>query len=105
MTTPKGKYTIRYLPIAQQDLEEIFHYIKADRPSAALSLLTRFHEAISQLADYPQLGVLAKDQRLARIGYRSLVVDGYLVFYVIKKRTVQIRRVIHSARRYSFLLT
>jgi hypothetical protein len=37
------------------------------------------------------------------MGYRMLVVDKYLVFYVVKK-IIQIRRVIHGARRYSFLL-
>ena len=34
-----------------------------------------------------------------------LVVDDYLVFYVITGRTVQVRRVIHGARRYEFLLS
>jgi hypothetical protein len=38
------------------------------------------------------------------MGYRMLVVDKYLVFYVVKKKIIQIRRVIHGARRYSFLL-
>ena len=29
---------------------------------------------------------------------------GILVFYVLIRRTVQVRRVIHGARRYDFLL-
>jgi hypothetical protein len=33
-----------------------------------------------------------------------LVVDKYLVIYVLKSKKVQIRRVIHGARKYSFLL-
>jgi len=33
-----------------------------------------------------------------------LVVDKYLVFYVVKSKTVQIRRVIHGARQYEFLI-
>ncbi|NIM11580.1 MAG: type II toxin-antitoxin system RelE/ParE family toxin [Candidatus Aminicenantes bacterium] len=34
-----------------------------------------------------------------------LVVDKYLVFYVVKdqSKTVQIRRILHGARKYDFL--
>jgi plasmid stabilization system protein ParE len=45
-----------------------------------------------------------KDDRLKKLGYRMLIVGKYLVFYVVKANTVQIRRIIHGARQYSFLL-
>lgn len=96
--------TIRYLSTAQRDLSEIFEYIKKDRPGAASGLLEKFDKSIAALAANPYLGVTPKDDRLKRLGYRILVVDKYLVFYVLKPKTVQIRRVIHGARRYSFLL-
>jgi len=42
---------------------------------------------------------------LASSGLDSvLVVGDYLVFYVVVRRKVQIRRVLHGARRYDFLL-
>jgi toxin ParE1/3/4 len=97
-------FTIRYLSTAQRDLIEIFEYIKKDRPDAALGLLEKFDKSISRLAANPKLGILPKDERLNRLGYRVLVVDKYLVFYVLKPKMVQIRRVIHGARRYNFLL-
>ena len=99
-----GPVKIRYLPTAEKDLEDIFDYILKDKPSAALSLLENFDHSISQLALNPELGVIPKDDRLKKLGYRMLIVGKYLVFYVVKTNTIQIRRVIHGARKYSFLL-
>jgi plasmid stabilization system protein ParE len=97
-------YKIRYLSTAEKDLIDILEYITKDNPSAAISQLERFDKSISQLALNPFLGVVPKDERLEKLGYRMLVVGKYLVFYVLKTGTVQIRRIIHGARRYSFLL-
>jgi len=99
-----GLFEIRYLPTAEKDLDDIFDYIMRDNPSAADSLLEKFDSTISQLALNPELGVVPKDDRLKKLGYRILIIEKYLVFYVIKANTVQIRRIIHGARKYSFLL-
>lgn len=99
-----GPFKIRYLSTAQKDLDEIFDYIVRDKPSAAISLLEKFDRSISQLADNPEIGVVPKDDRLDKLGYRMLIVEKYLVFYIVKTKTVQIRRIIHGARKYGFLL-
>ena len=96
-------YEIRYLSIAEKDLIDIFEYIKKDNPTAAISQLEKFDNSISRLALNPFLGVIPKDERLKKLGYRMLIVDKHLAFYVVKTETVQIRRIIHGARRYSFL--
>lgn len=98
------QFRIRYLSTAQKDLDEIFDYILRDKPSAALSMLEKFDHTISQLSLNPELGVIPKDDRLKNLGYRMLIVEKYLVFYVVKPRSIQIRRIIHGARKYSFLL-
>ncbi len=97
-------FEIRYLKTAENDLESIFDYIMKDSPRAAASILEKFDKSISGLAQNPKLGVIPKDVRLKRLGYRMLIIGRYLVFYVVKGNTVQIRRVIHGARRYSHLL-
>jgi addiction module RelE/StbE family toxin len=99
-----GGFPIRYLATAENDLVEIFDYIVKDRPTAATSLLESFDKTIAKLAYNPELGVTPKDDRLKNLGYRVLIVQKYLVFYVVKGRTIQIRRVLHGARRYEFLL-
>lgn len=97
-------YEIRYLSTAQQDLLDIFTYIHRDNPAAAEALLGQFDSTIANLALHPFMGIVPKDDRLQRLGYRMLVVGRYLVFYVIKANVVQIRRVIHGSRNYQFLL-
>jgi hypothetical protein len=44
----------------------------------------------------------SEDERLKRLDIGVLVVDKYRL-YVVKLKTVQIRRVIYGARRYSLL--
>lgn len=100
----KNPYTIRYLKTAEKDLIDIFNYIKQDKPSVAVTYLERLDDLISQLASNPLIGTIPKDSRLKKMGYRILIVDKYLVFYVVKSKTVQIRRVIHGARQYEFLI-
>ena len=100
----KKKHKIKYLPIAQKDLIDIFDYIREDNPSAAKKFIDKIDKSISKLESFPQLGVLPKDDRLELLGYRMLVIDNYLVFYVVKGNIVEIRRVIHGSRRYSFLV-
>jgi len=97
-------YDIRYLKTAESDLYEIFDYISRDNPSVAAGLLERIDNSISRLASNPYLGVVPRNVRLNNKGYRILVVDKYLVFYVVKEKIVQIRRVIHGARNYNFML-
>lgn len=100
----KNKYDIEYLPSAQKDIFDIVEYIKLDNPSAALNFVDKLDESISQLADFPLIGIVPKDSRLQLLHYRMLIIDNYLVFYVLKDNTVEIRRVIHSKRKYDFLL-
>ena len=100
----KASHEIRYLRTAEEDLIDIFEYVSKDNPTAAKSLLEKFDTSISRLASNPNLGAIPKDERLERLGYRMLIVDSYLVFYIVKPRIVQIRRIIHGARQYSFLM-
>ena len=100
----KKKHKIRYLQIAQQDLIDIFDYIREDNPTAAANFIDKIDKSISKLELFPKLGVIPKDDHLEFFGYRMLVIDSYLVFYVIIENIVEIRRIIHGSRRYSFLL-
>ena len=98
------KYEVRYLLAAQQDLTDILNYIKQDNPSAAYKLIQEIDRIISGLEEFPNIGVIPKDLHLKSLNYRMLVIDNYLVFYVIKDHIVEIRRVIHGKRKYSFIL-
>jgi plasmid stabilization system protein ParE len=100
----RRRYRVDYLPLAERDIVDIVDYIARDRPQAARAFVDRLDRAVARLAVFPRSGKRPNDERLQRSGYRLLVVDGYLVFYVLVGTAVQIRRVIHGARRYEFLL-
>lgn len=98
------KYKIEYLPIAEQNLTDIIEYISLDSPQSLLSLLENIDVSISNLADFPFIGLTPRDLRLERLNYRILVVSSYLGFYVVKNDCVEIRRILHGKRKYQFLL-
>jgi len=99
-----GKYSIEYLPIAYEDLDDIFNYIFADDPGAAVALLDDFDAAILHLEDFSYMEINIKNRRLANKGYQMLPVNYYLVFYVVDGNIVEIRRILSSKRNYAKLI-
>ena len=99
------KYLISITEAAEQDLAGIVDYIASDNPAAALKLAESIEQGILMLEDFPLTGIIPKNRRLTRQGYRILVVDSYLVFYVLlNNEMVEIRRIISGKRDYKFLL-
>lgn len=96
-------YKIEYLPIAEEDLSNIIHYIMLDNPDAALAMADKLDQSISVLELFPNSNTIPDDIRLQALNYRMLVVDPYLVFYVVLNDTVEIRRILHGKRKYNFL--
>lgn len=99
-----GRFQIEYLPSAEKDLLEIVDYIKKDKPSAAVNLINTIDREISKLAEFPFLSPQPDEERLKMMGYRMHVIGNFIVFYVVKEKVVQIRRVLHGCRKYEFLL-
>lgn len=102
----RKKYNINYLSIARKDLTDIIEYIQEDNPNSALKFLNQIEDTISKLEVFPYMGATPKDTLLQYKSYRILVIQSYLVFYVVKEKTleVEIRRIIHGKRKYDFLL-
>lgn len=98
------KLAVRLLSIAEDDLAEIITFIAEDSVSAAEKLAVRIEKQLTLLEEHPQLGRLPAEEELARMGYRYIVVDNYLIFYTLTAETVLIHRIIHGARDYLGLL-
>lgn len=98
------EFTVRLLPVAEDDLDEILVFIAADSLTAALSLAEKIEKRLAELSRFPKMGRVPNESELARAGYRYLVIDDYLVFYTIEKRTVFVHRILHGARDYMGLL-
>lgn len=100
----KSNYTLRYLPIAQTDLIEIYDYIAQDSYDRALSFVDKLDKRISLLEQHPYLGAEPRHQKLHEYGYRVLIVESNIVFYIIRGKTIEIHRVIHSSRNLDHLI-
>ena len=100
----KNNYSIRLLSIAEEDFTEIISFIAIDNTKAALNLADKIEKNLELLADNPLLGKLPSDSDLKLLGYRYLVIENYLIFYTIEKRTILIHRMLHGARNYKSLL-
>jgi toxin ParE1/3/4 len=97
-------YDIRLLRVAEDDLTEIVHYIFADRPSAAEALASKIEKNLIRLSKDPHLGRIPGEDELARMKYRYIVIDNYLLFYTIEEETILVHRILHGARDYLKLL-
>lgn len=81
---------------AIQDRDEIYDYIEADNPVAALALDELFSEKASRLVDHPDLG---RPGRIA--GTRELVAhQHYVLVYDVAGDLVRVLRVLHTARQW-----
>jgi len=93
-----NKLALRYLTVAEDDLISILDWIAKDSPSHATKFIDKLEERIGKLELFPLLGRIPRDPKLREYGYRVLVVESYLVFYIIRKKTVEVHRVIRASR-------
>ncbi len=99
-----NNFSIRLLSIAEEDFTEIISFIAADNIKAAANLADKIEKNLELLADNPLLGKSPSDSDLKLLGYRYLIIENYLIFYTIEKRTILIHRMLHGARNYKSLL-
>ena len=100
----KNNFSIRLLSIAEEDFTEIISFIAADNTKAALNLADKIEKNLELLSDNPLSGKFPSDSDLKLLGYRYLIIENYLIFYTIEKRTIMSHRMLHGARNYKSLL-
>jgi toxin ParE1/3/4 len=93
-----NRFTLRLLSLAEQDFLDIIEYLAAESPAATHTMMDQIEKRLQQLRDYPFLGKVPADTKLARMSYRVLVVKEYLIFYKVRGNTVLVYRIIHGAR-------
>ena len=99
------KYELKIFPSAEQDLKDITDYLNELSPEAALKMYDEIVDSIASLERMPMRCPLSKKNIVLRAKeYRMLIVNNYVVFYVVSGNIVQIRRILFGRRRYEFLL-
>ena len=99
-----GNYELLIFPSAKQDLQNIIDYVNELSPDAAINLYDEIVKKIGTLSQMPLRCPLIKNPLLRAKGYRVLVVNNYLVFFIARKESVEIRRILYGRRKYEFLL-
>ena len=99
-----SRYSVKLLSTAEQDLQDLLSFIAADKVAAALAQGDQIEKKLSDLSTYPRLRKVPNDEKLARLDYRVVVVDNYLIFYKISGRIIRVYRIIHGARDVPGLL-
>lgn len=101
-------YKLKFTPAAYEDLDQIYEYISGGLCAAdsASRLMENIEKKIVRLQSFPYscepVSILALQEK----GYRKLIVENYIVFYIVREndKTVIIMRVIYGAQQYENLL-
>jgi plasmid stabilization system protein ParE len=94
------KYTLRYLPIFEQDMAEVRDYIsqKLQNPAAALRLVEDTEKAILKRLDNPLGFEPYHSVRDRKQPYYRINVRNYAVFYVVLGNVMEVRRFVYGRR-------
>ncbi|HAI88012.1 MAG TPA: type II toxin-antitoxin system RelE/ParE family toxin [Firmicutes bacterium] len=103
-----SEYAVYMTSSAHRDLAEIVQYIAGElaEPITAAKQVDRLESAIASLAVMPSRTSPVADERLRAMGVRKLLVDNYLVFYVVSEcaAAVTVLRILHARRDWEDLL-
>ena len=103
-----NNYTVKMTPKAAEDLDNIYQYISEElfAASSATNILVKIEKGIMGLRDFPFSCNYVADEYLRVKGYRKLIVDNYIVFYLIEeeKDQVIIMRVLYGKQKFENLL-
>ena len=85
-----------WTPEAEQDRIDVWDYIAADNPHAAVQMDELFSDAAARLGEHPKMGRAGKIE-----GTRELIAhENYRLVYEINAGTIWILALIHTARRW-----
>ena len=90
------EYTLRYLPIAKQDLSDAINFIMNEyqNPIGAQNTLDRIEKAIKErLEDGPESFAIWPSTKNREYPYRRINVGNYTVWYVVIDNVMEIRRI------------
>ncbi|HHX61621.1 MAG TPA: type II toxin-antitoxin system RelE/ParE family toxin [Epulopiscium sp.] len=104
----ENNYSVKMTPKAVTDLDNIYGYISEElfAVSTAENILERLETGIMRLKEFPFSCNYVADEFLRNKGYRKLIIDNYIVFYLVDegKKQLIIMRVLYGKQKYEDLL-
>lgn len=100
----KNDYSLKITKQAYNDLDNIYSFIVSefDDKVSAQNLLNKIENRILRLTKFPLLGSAVSDSVLKNKGYRKLIINKYIAFYLINedKKEVVIMRFLSGRQKY-----
>lgn len=101
-------YDIQITEPAEKDFYEIGAYISKEllEPETAKKVISTIAKGINSLEGMPLRNAIVADDRLAYKGIRKIMVDNYIIFYIVTEEinVVTIVRILYSRRDWMNLL-
>ena len=103
-------YSLRYLPLFYNDLEEIVEYISVElnNPDAARRLIDAVENAILERKSQAESFEIFPSKIEREYPYYRIYVANFIVYYVVihngDERIMEVRRILYNKRNMDFLL-
>lgn len=100
------KYNLRFLPLFEEDLNEIVDYITINlqNPTAAARLVDEVQRAIDERLPFAESFEPFRSSRNRKYPYYRIPVKNYMIFYVVIGNTMEVRRILYSRRDWMNLM-
>jgi len=103
-----SRYNLEITEPAESDLYQIGNYIAKElqEPVLAEKVVGKIGDTILSLEEMPFRNGLVRDERLSYQGIRKILIDNYVVFYIVSEenRTVTIVRILYCRRDWMNLV-
>ena len=101
-------HRLRFSKLYKEDVDSSYNYIKdkLEAPMAADNLITEILEKLNKIRENPNIRPLVQDKHLASLGYRSINVKNYIIFYIISSDNefINIVRFLYKKRNWTNIL-
>ena len=100
-------YRLKFSKLYDTDVDSSYNYItnNLQAPMAAENLIKETILKLEKIKENPKIRPLVHDKYLAALGYRSMKVKNYLIFYIIgDDKTIKIVRFLYGKRNWMNLL-
>lgn len=102
-----NEYTLEFLPLALNDITEIVSsFVMLGSKHGAIRIKNKINKDAEQIFHFPYSGVTVPDPKMAKQGFRMIVVEKYLMFYRVfeDEKKIIFYHVLNGKRNYPTLM-
>lgn len=101
------EYSLDFLPVALSDMSEIVSmFLMLESKNGAVRIKSKILKAAERIRSYPYSGVAVPDEKMAKNGFRMVVIEKYLMFYRVfeDEKNVVVYRILNGKPNYPALM-